>query len=104
MTNELSRCCAFTGHRPAKFPWKYDEQDHRCTELKAVLAQQIKMLAAAGVTDFFPGWRWARILGQQWLSLPCGRRTQQYGCTVSFPVKDRNARGQQRHRYVIGIS
>lgn len=31
--------CAFTGHRPSKLPWKYDENDKRCIELKAVLAQ-----------------------------------------------------------------
>ena len=55
MKDELYRCCAFTGHRPAKFPWKYDENDPRCVELKAVLARQIEKLAAAGVTDFFTG-------------------------------------------------
>lgn len=59
MTNEvktnLNRCCAFTGHRPPKFPWKYDEKDERCTALKAVLTEQIEKLAAAGVTDFYTG-------------------------------------------------
>ena len=55
MKNDLNKCCAFTGHRPAKFPWKYDEKDSRCIELKSVLAQQINNLAAAGVTNFFSG-------------------------------------------------
>lgn len=55
MKDELYRCCAFTGHRPAKFPWKYDENDPRCIKLKAVLARQIEKLAAAGMTDFFTG-------------------------------------------------
>lgn len=27
--------CAFTGHRPHKFPWKGDEADLRCVALKA---------------------------------------------------------------------
>ena len=53
MMNEQG--CAFTGHRPAKFPWKYDEEDSRCLELKAALARQIEVLAAAGVTDFYTG-------------------------------------------------
>ena len=53
--NELSRCCAFTGHRPKKLPWKYDEKDARCIALKAVLTEQIVRLAEAGVTDFFSG-------------------------------------------------
>ena len=47
--------CAFTGHRPKKLPWRYDETDSRCVALKAVLAEQISKLAEAGVTDFFSG-------------------------------------------------
>ncbi len=48
-------CCAFTGHRPKKFPWGYDEADSRCVELKAVLKWEIQMLIEAGVTDFYSG-------------------------------------------------
>lgn len=55
MANDMTRCCAFTGHRPAKLPWKYDEEDKRCVALKAVLAEQIEKLAAAGVTSFYTG-------------------------------------------------
>lgn len=47
--------CAFTGHRPHKFPWKYDETDSRCIALKAALAEQIKKLTEEGVTDFYSG-------------------------------------------------
>lgn len=47
--------CAFTGHRPHKFPWRYDEADNRCVALKAALAAQITALAEAGVTDFYSG-------------------------------------------------
>lgn len=47
--------CAFTGHRPHKFPWKLDETDPRCTALKTVLIEQIFTLAENGVTDFFSG-------------------------------------------------
>ena len=47
--------CAFTGHRPHKFPWKYDETDSRCMALKAALAEQIAMLANAGITDYYSG-------------------------------------------------
>lgn len=47
--------CAFTGHRPCKFPWKYDEADSRCAALKAVLAEQVSVLAAAGFTQFLSG-------------------------------------------------
>ena len=47
--------CAFTGHRPSKFPWKYNETDSRCVELKAALSVQITELASSGVTHFLSG-------------------------------------------------
>ena len=51
----LENCCAFTGHRSHKFPWKYDETDSRCVALKAVLAEQIAALVNTGVTQFLSG-------------------------------------------------
>ena len=47
--------CAFTGHRPHKFPWKYDETDSRCVALKTALTTQITKLVEAGVTDYYSG-------------------------------------------------
>ena len=47
--------CAFTGHRPHKFPWKDNEADPRCIALKKTLAGQIATLAGAGVTEYFTG-------------------------------------------------
>jgi len=55
MENEFCKRCAFTGHRPAKLPWRYDENDERCVALKTVLSQQINRLAECGVTDFYTG-------------------------------------------------
>lgn len=51
----LNNCCAFTGHRPHKFPWRYDETDSQCVALKEALAGQITQLVDAGVTDFYSG-------------------------------------------------
>ncbi len=47
--------CAFTGHRPKSFPWKYDETAPGCILLKEVLTKQIKILAESGVTEWFSG-------------------------------------------------
>ena len=47
--------CAFTGHRPSRFPWRENESDPRCVALKAVLMEQIMALSEAGVTDYFTG-------------------------------------------------
>ncbi len=51
----IERCCAFTGHRPKKFPWGYDEADARCVALKKKLSTEITKLVEIGYTDFFSG-------------------------------------------------
>ncbi len=56
MKNKYFRnSCAFTGHRPYKFPWRYDETDSRCVALKATLVEQIEALIEAGVTQYYSG-------------------------------------------------
>ena len=47
--------CAFTGHRPKSFPWRYDETAHECVLLKELLAAQIATLVKAGVTEYVTG-------------------------------------------------
>jgi len=47
--------CAFTGHRPRRFSFGYDEEHEKCNQLKSVLADQIAMLVGAGVTTFYTG-------------------------------------------------
>lgn len=47
--------CAFTGHRPKSFPWKYDETAPGCIRLKEAIFAQIEALAGRGVTDFLSG-------------------------------------------------
>lgn len=51
----MKTACAFTGHRPQRFPWRFNEADPRCVALKAVLTEQIKALVKFGVTDLFSG-------------------------------------------------
>lgn len=51
----IERCCTFTGHRPKKYPWGYNEADVRCVALKKVLAAEIAKLVEAGYTDFLSG-------------------------------------------------
>ena len=33
--------CCFTGHRPAKLPWGYNERDPRCVRLKERIADAV---------------------------------------------------------------
>ncbi len=51
----IEKCCAFTGHRPKKFSWGYNEADARCITLKKMLATQVAKLVDTGYTDFFSG-------------------------------------------------
>ena len=51
----MNKVCAFTGHRPNKLPWRYDETDGRCVALKEVLTEQITALVEAGFTQFLSG-------------------------------------------------
>ena len=51
----LDNCCAFTGHRPHKLPWRYNEADGRCLTLKVALSERITRLVDAGMTDFYSG-------------------------------------------------
>ena len=51
----IETTCAFTGHRPKNFPWKYDETAPDCILLKEVLTAQIEALADREVTDFLSG-------------------------------------------------
>lgn len=51
----IENSCAFTGYRPHRFPWKYNEADPRCAALKTTMTNQIAALANSGVTHFFTG-------------------------------------------------
>ncbi len=49
------QACAFTGHRPQRFSFGYDEEDEKCIQLKLVLAQQVNLLIESGVSSFYTG-------------------------------------------------
>ena len=45
----------FTGRRPQKLPWGYNEKDERCINLKNELTQNIKLAISEGMTHFISG-------------------------------------------------
>ena len=49
---EFGKSCCFTGHRPAKLPWKYDERDPRCIEFKDRLSSVIGAVYDSGISHF----------------------------------------------------
>ena len=54
MRGRQSACC-FTGHRPGKLPWKYDETDERCLALKRRMADAVEAAYAEGYRHFLCG-------------------------------------------------
>lgn len=47
--------CAFTGHRPQRFKFKYNENDPDCIMLKNILRAEIERLIDQGVNYFISG-------------------------------------------------
>ena len=47
--------CAFTGHRPQKMPFGFDEADARCLSFKRRLAEAVGGLVREGYTHFLSG-------------------------------------------------
>lgn len=47
--------CAFSGHRPQKLPWGYDERDPRCLAVKQMLEKRLEEAYALGCRTFLCG-------------------------------------------------
>lgn len=49
------RTICFTGRRPKKLPWGYNEQDERCIKLKKLLEEKIDVAISEGFCHFISG-------------------------------------------------
>ena len=47
--------CCFTGHRPTKLPWRYDETDPRCLRLKDRIRDAVEIAYNQGYRHFLCG-------------------------------------------------
>ena len=47
--------CCFTGHRPTKLPWRYDESDSRCAALKRRMMDAVELAYEQGYRHFICG-------------------------------------------------
>ena len=54
MRGRQSACC-FTGHRPAKLPWRYNEDDIRCVALKRRMMDAVEAAYEEGYRHFICG-------------------------------------------------
>lgn len=51
----MLQTCAITGHRPARFKWKYNENNNGCKRLKKRMRDQFVLLYEQGVRQFWVG-------------------------------------------------
>ena len=51
----LDNTCCFTGHRPNKLPWAFDEKDERCVALKTKMHDIIESVILSGMRHFICG-------------------------------------------------
>lgn len=49
------KACAFTGHRPQRFIFGFDEEHPYCITMKELLEQEIRRMIDVGVTTFYSG-------------------------------------------------
>lgn len=70
LAGSITRACAFTGHRPNKLPWRYNEDAPGCVALKKTLTEQIAALADDGYTDFLSGMALGVDYEKEKVSLP----------------------------------
>ena len=52
--NKETTLC-FTGHRSQKLPWKFNEQDPRCLQMKSTLYKELECAIDDGYTTFITG-------------------------------------------------
>ena len=100
MRGRQSACC-FTGHRPGKLPWRYDEGDPRCLALKQRIADAVEAAYQEGFRHFLCG----MALGCDLYFCECVLRLRQdhravaVEATLPFPTQADAAPPDQRRRY-----
>jgi uncharacterized phage-like protein YoqJ len=99
--NKLS--CAITGHSPQRFKFKYNEEAPLCRSIKAVLAEQIKLLYSKSVKVFYVGcavgvdtWAAEIILD---LKQQADFSDIELFCAVPFPEHTEKFTAVQKKRY-----
>lgn len=99
------KVCAFTGHRPKSFPWRYDERDPNCVLLKEVLAEQIKALTDRGVTDFLSGMAQGVDLWSSQIVLDLQKKNPALKLHCVLPCKGQESKwtasAQERYRSIL---
>lgn len=95
---DKNQTCCFTGHRPEKLPWRYDEDDPRCVELKGRLAAALEEAYGKGKRHFICGM--AQGADFYFCEAALALREKHPGVTVeaALPCEEQAARWRERDR------
>ena len=99
MPRESTAC--FTGHRPEKLPWGYNEADMRCFVLKAELSKMILQAYGCGYTHFIAGGALGADMyaAEAVLELKRTHTDITLELALPFPTFNMNLRGELRERF-----
>lgn len=99
------KSCAFTGHRPKNFPWKYDESTLDCMLLKKTLTTQIAALTDRGVTDWLSGMALGVDLWSAWIVLELREKNSALKLRCILPCEGQESKWeplmQKRYRSIL---
>lgn len=99
--NNNLKSCAFTGHRPNRFVFGYDETHPMCIKLKETITKEIESLIKKGVYKFYTGCAlgvdlWA---GEAVLSLKQTYPDIELHSIIPFKGQEANWAEKQKVRY-----
>ena len=99
MPRESTAC--FTGHRPEKLPWGYNEANMRCFVLKAELSKMILQAYGCGYTHFIAGGALGADMyaAEAVLELKRTHTDITLELALPFPTFNMNLRGELRERF-----
>ena len=92
---------AFTGHRPQKLPFGFDETDPRCVDFKRRLCNSIEMMILEGYTHFISGGALGMDMyaAEAVLELKRTHADITLELALPFPTFNMNLRGELRERF-----
>lgn len=92
------KTCCFTGHRPEKLPWRYNEEDPRCLDLKGRLRGAVEEAYGAGMRHFMCGM--AQGADFYFCEAVLDLRSRLPGITVeaAIPCEEQAAKWRERER------
>lgn len=99
MEKNLTLC--FTGHRPSKLPWGYDEETENCKKLKTDLIELLEKFIEMGFVNFISGMALGSdmICAEAILILKTKYPFIKLECALPCFNQQKYWNGEQLHRY-----